>query len=857
MYRHRIQTPLKEAIEQGKKYFFIYGNGVSDCFLENFYTGVYDFQNSLRHYFLGAEELKCDTFIVVADQVTVLSKQENDICDITSSYLRPKRQKDDMDDNMEDAEGEDESEREISSEVSGLEQQLSATDMALYNHIALIKRKISMQEAEDTKKTAVFFKDFEWMASLYITPNEDSVKYIRMLKEFLQLNNCYVVVTIENIELLANYNFETKGSNIIYVGNPSAGEIKYAYLRKFLSASPIINNPSLDMFEELDNISHAVSSSNKNLREALYVLDKLVIESGKTCLKREDFEIAVKKITEEKVYLDDVIIDEKEKKAILNAVDAFIENDEPSEYKKGIILTGPPGTGKTEIVKALANEKNCYFLAPKLSDLKGEFVGQTGIKVKRIFDEARANSPTIMFIDEADTVFPKRDASANDTDSFNKDMVNQFLQEIEGISTGSKNDKIFIIAATNRPAMIDLAIQSRLSERIIIGLPNGENRIRIFDSKLKKDKFTIRGKSYQSEIMSKTINMSGRDITNFVKELKTAVRTTRFKTVSNLGDNEESKQLLLSVMEKNEQKIIDDLQKRVPVKVVSPNYIMTKLEDIIGYEDIKRSICRQADYICANQEERAKARKFDIKISKGVLLYGPPGNAKTKLAEAVAKEKNFYFIKVISKDFVSNFIANQLDNLQIIFDQAILLSQMCSKYKGVLLFFDEIDSLASTHMDSAIRGTLLDYLAAGDGDNNVQGMGIRSANSKILLMAATNHYERLDEAVIRRGRIDEHIYMDNPSQGAGEKILRELIKRDKYVEDVKNEVIADIYARLIKDNIRPSGSDIVNTYQDIKAEAFFMQRDEIKDNGKICIDDNVLKSYFGNDIARSRGDNNR
>ena len=181
------------------------------------------------------------------------------------------------------------------------------------------------------------------------------------------------------------------------------------------------------------------------------------------------------------------------------------------------MLTGPPGTGKTMIAKALANEKKCYFMAPTLADLKAEFVGQSSAKVKRIFAEARGNQPTILFIDEADTVFPSRDLNTSDRDSFGLDMVNQCLQEIDGAKTGTQ--KIFIVAATNRPMAVDSAIRSRLSGTpITIPLPDYNSRKQLFNKKLAP--FTLDEMFFIDDVLSKSDGMSGRDIDNFVKIIK-------------------------------------------------------------------------------------------------------------------------------------------------------------------------------------------------------------------------------------------------------------------------------------------------------------------------------------------------
>lgn len=237
------------------------------------------------------------------------------------------------------------------------------------------------------------------------------------------------------------------------------------------------------------------------------------------------------------------------------------------------------------------------------------------------------------------------------------------------------------------------------------------------------------------------------------------------------------------------------------------------------------------------------------------MLYGPPGNAKTMLAQAVAKDNNFYFVKVLSKDFTSDSISKQLDNLQVIFDQVIRLSKMCSKRDGVILFFDEFDSLAYYGMSNVIRGTLLDYLASGD---NQEDEGIRSAQSRILLMVATNFKEKLDPAVIRKGRVDDHLLMDNPTKDAGIKMLEQKIERDQSVECEKEVDLSVVYDKLTeyvrnqvivadekdKENIRPSGSAIIHLFDELKYEAYFDAVSLNKPFDKLFLTQALITSHF-------------
>lgn len=863
MFKNRIKDSIENGMDKGKRFFFLYGEGIKDYFLDSIYEAPHSLSGILKNYFLINKKDEYSYFVNFTPENQIAFELKDDKIVEDADFFEPET-KGDLP--LEDEIANNNKGQE-DPEAKRLRKSIERRGNVLgKNCIAKLKERIKENtKSQDEKKFAVLFEDFDWQADLY--KNEPNLERIRELKDFLMLENTTVVVSLEDIELLKRYNFETKGCNVIYVGNPSAAEVKYTYLRKYLICAQDLsrtqNKIQFKFFDELEDISNAMASSKKSLRDALNVYDKV---AGME-IHKEDFEIAVEKIIEEKISLDDVILDDNIKDTIVKAVDTFLLNDNVSEYRKGLILKGPSGTGKTQLVKALASEKNCYFMAPTLSDLKGEYIGHTSAKVKRIFDEARANAPTILFIDEADTVFPGRDVGAGGSDSFNLDMVNQFLQEIDGMKTGGA--KIFTIAATNRSEIIDTAIKSRLSQEIEIGLPNREKRIKIFDSKLDKYGFRLSGKPYEEEIAKKSEKMSGRDIDNFVKKLNEKISGTSYKEIKNLNnDNEGSKQIFLEILQDNEQLLIEEMQHAVPVEITSPAEITKGFESIIGYDDVKQHLRRQAEFIKSSAENIVLRMKYGVKGERGVLLYGPPGNAKTEMAKALAKESDFYFVKVLSKDFVSSYFEKQLSNLQIIFDMALRLSKITSRYKGVVLFFDEFDSLAAkVSLSNVIRGTLLDYLANEN--------GIRADDGKVLFMAAANSLEDLDEAVIRKGRIDEHLYMGNPNIEHGKKILEQIFKDDTKVETVSSDIIGTMYDklheqtfriyntkmnllerntgrkfnRLEKADVRPSGSDIINLCREIKSEAFFLQFAVGKLDGerKIKIDDEIVDNYFYRD----------
>lgn len=875
MFKHRIKSPLGQGLDRGKRFFIFHGKGIKDCYLEHIALGMRSLHETLQRYFLKEKEY--DYFIAIVDNRPIVYRlnMQDQIVEVPDFWEieQPKGP-------LKPGKGYDPSAikgssgvtskgagqlREKSSVAADLKQKMEGNGTDVKNCLNILTERI-MRHGE---KYAVFFQDFEWLASLY--GSDADIPLIKQLKEYSIKENVVTIVSLEDADMLKEYHFETEESNTIYVGNPSANEIKYAYLRKLLQNKTFGHGGyQRKLFSLLDDISQSIASSKKSMRDAMHVLDTVVFDMEREYLDKEDFEIAIERIIEEKVYLKDVILDEKIKKEVESAIDNFVSDSRTSTSRKGMILTGHPGTGKTHLVRALANEKNCYFMAPTLSDLKGEYVGETSGKVKRIFDEARANMPTILFIDEADTVFPSRDLGGGNSDSYNLDMVNQFLQEIDGMKNGKQ--KIFTIAATNRMNIIDRAIRSRLSDSIEIGLPGPDERIRIFDSKLEKYDFILSGKPYCNEIREKTEKMSGRDIYNIVDKLMELHPEFNYAQMKKDGvdmepvkvDYDKEKEAFIDILMHKEREMISDLCQKIPIEITAPKDIENGIDSVIGYESVKKKIMRQANVIKSTVQDSFIRSTYNIVGNQGILLYGPPGNAKSELARAVAKENEFYFVKVLSKDFVSDSPETQLANLQRIFDDILQLSKITSE-KGIVLFFDEFDALAGVqNLNKIIRCTLLDYLANQN--------GLRAKDGKILLIAATNFKYLLDSAVIRKGRIDEHLFMDNPSKEHGVMIISQKFGNDPMIdlepalaEKIYNKIHDRKYAELYndetermamsdeerihvteKDDARPSGADLVTVCNELKADAFEQQFDKLDENGsvKLLVDEKIIDDYF-------------
>ena len=770
----RLLCKIDEAYrEYGKNRLFLLGDNLNDIFFRDIKSGAYSILENLKYYVETTPEFKW--FIYIPSNAKISENQNNIQCfkkenhrlvnkDIKEYHEQKMNKKANafLDRNKKNKENildkkEDDDDEKVQEAIDNLEGKF-------FDNIIR-----SLYDVTRKEEVVVYIENFDWLAEFYDEQNLNMI-YIKKILELDKLKRHLVILSLKQIETLEKRFFSKfDDKEVLNIGNPNKKEIELMLHR--ISWKELGEELSS---LEYDMLASQLSNSNYSLRECSKIFRKKLKEYGEK-LKLENFNFKSK--VEEKVFWKDVILDDDTKNRVKREVEEFLKGE--SEIKKGAILTGPPGTGKTFIAKAVANEGKVYFMCPKLSDLKGQYVGQSAPKIKALFEEARQNEPTLIFLDEVDTLFPLRDS--DDGDSYTKDITNEFLQQLDGVNTGTQ--KIFILTATNRIESIDPAIRSRLGNPIEIGLPKEEEREILFKLHLKDslpENFWKKLSShYYKDLKKRSAEMSGRDIKNFCSFISKMV-----KDIKNLDANTIYLNCFILGFKERKKSLVNKLKSTTGISCLYPNDIQGK--KIIGIDKIKNRI---SDIVKQVKEEHKQRRdKFDLDLQNGVLLYGPPGNGKRKIVEEVAKEQNTILIKIESKDIIGYSTRDTLENLDNMFLQAIQLSKVCEDDEGVIIFFDEFDSLVGLDMSSTLRGTILGRLS--------DKKGVRSNDSKLILIGATNFYEKIDEAVKRKGRFDVHLLLDNPKEEIALKLIKEFLGKEKIylaTENSESSIIKEIY----------------------------------------------------------------
>jgi len=453
------------------------------------------------------------------------------------------------------------------------------------------------------------------------------------------------------------------------------------------------------------------------------------------------------------------------------------------EPPKGVLLHGPPGTGKTLMAKAVANEIDAYFTTISGPEIMSKFYGESEEQLRDIFDEAEENAPAIVFIDELDSIAPKRGETSGDVE---RRVVAQLLSLMDGLE--ARGD-VIVIGATNRVDAIDPALRrgGRFDREIEIGVPDRDGRKEILQ-------VHTRGMPLVEDIdlehyAENTHGFVGADLEQLGKEAAmNALR--RIRPEIDLEADEIDAEILES-MEVTETDFKEALKGIEPsaLREVFVEVPDTTWEDVGGLEETKE---RLRETIQWPLEYPQVFEQMDMQAAKGVLLFGPPGTGKTLLAKAVANEAQSNFISVKGPELLNKYVGESEKGVREVFEKA-------RSNAPTVVFFDEIDSIAGERgqgmSDSGVGERVVSQLLTElDGIENLED---------VVVIATTNRPDLIDSALLRPGRLDRHVHVPVPDEEArrkifevhtGDKPLADDVDLDALAAETEGYVGADIEA---------------------------------------------------------------
>ena len=434
------------------------------------------------------------------------------------------------------------------------------------------------------------------------------------------------------------------------------------------------------------------------------------------------------------------------------------------EAPKGVLLYGPPGTGKTLLAKAVAGETNSHFTSISGPEIIGKFYGESEERLREIFKQAEENSPSIIFIDEIDSIAPKREEVTGEVE---KRIVSQLLTLMDGMKS---RGKVIVIAATNRPDSIDPALRrpGRFDREIEIGIPDQQGRREILNIHTRG--MPIEEKVNLDQIARVTHGFVGADLEVLAKEA--AMRSLR-RILPEL--DLEAEKIPAEILQKI---IITDNDFKDALKEVRPSALREVLvqvpdvtwEDVGGLESLKEELYEAVEWPLKHKEA---FEYTDVATPKGILLYGPPGTGKTLIAKAVAHTSESNFISIKGPELLSKWVGESEKGVREVFRKA-------RQAAPCIIFLDELDSLAPS------RGS-------GSSDSNVTERVVSQLLTEIdgleelhnvLIIGATNRVDIIDSALLRPGRFDRIIEVPLPDTKGRENIFKIHTKKKPLAENI-------------------------------------------------------------------------
>ncbi|MCF8308423.1 MAG: CDC48 family AAA ATPase [Bacteroidales bacterium] len=414
------------------------------------------------------------------------------------------------------------------------------------------------------------------------------------------------------------------------------------------------------------------------------------------------------------------------------------------EAPKGVFLYGPPGTGKTLIVRAVANETDAYFVSISGAEIMGKYYGESESRIRKIFEQAQAHAPSIIFIDEIDAIAQKREDMGGEK-QVEKRVVAQLLSLMDGMQA---RGKVIVIGATNIPNTIDPGLRrpGRFDREISIPIPDKKSRLKILQ-------IHTRGMPLAKDVNLETLadithGFVGADLEALARE---AAMISLRKIIPQIDfDLEVIPYEQLMELEINRDNFEDAIKKVEPsaIREVFVEVPDVKWTEVGGLDEIKETVKESVEWPLQYPE---LFRKADTKPPKGIILYGKPGTGKTYLAKALATESGVNFISVKGPQLISSYIGEAERSVREVFKKA-------KQAAPTILFIDEIDSLtpqrSGNNAGSGVTGRVISqFLTEMDGIEDLKD---------VIVLAATNRIDLVDPALLRKGRFDLKFELTEP-----------------------------------------------------------------------------------------------
>ena len=440
------------------------------------------------------------------------------------------------------------------------------------------------------------------------------------------------------------------------------------------------------------------------------------------------------------------------------------------EAPKGVLLHGPPGTGKTLLAKAVANETNANFYTIGGPEIMSKYHGESEERLRNVFQQAEKNAPSIIFIDEIDSIAPKREEVSGEVE---RRIVAQLLSSMDGMSS---RGKVVVIGATNRINAIDPALRrpGRFDREIELGVPDRNGRLEILE-------IHTRGMPISKDVnLQKLADIShgfvGADLQSLSKEA--AMRALR-RIIPEIDLASESipadilKKIIVTM-----QDFTDVIKEMEPsaMREVFVEIPDVKWEDIGGLGSIKQELQEAVEWPLKYQGVFTYA---DATPPKGILLYGPPGTGKTLMAKAAANESEANFISIKGPELLSKWVGESEKGVREVFRKA-------RQAAPCIIFFDEMDAIApirGSNGDSHVTERVISQLLT-----ELDGLEVLT---NVMVIAATNRPDIIDPALLRPGRFDRLLYVPPPDRDSRIQIIKIHTKKKPLAEDINIEELAN------------------------------------------------------------------